>query len=158
MRRQRSLWTGLLALFLLWSSLRAVWSILLAEVDPNYRLASELGFGALFVGGQVVYALFGVTAAAAVWWRWHTALPLGTTALAIYAAMTVSGLLQMRSNPVAAKHAYAASRVARGLPMRPERLEELFSPAGQRLAWGLGALFCLGPLGILWWHQDEFTE
>jgi hypothetical protein len=158
MRRQRSLWTRLLALFLLWSSLRAVWSVLLADVDPNYRLASELGFGTLFVGGQVVYALFGVTAAAAVWWRWRKALPLGTTALAIYAAMTVSGLLQMRSNPVAARSAYAASRQARGLPMRPERLEELFSPAGQRLAWALGAMLCLGPLGILWWRQDEFTE
>ena len=84
----------------------------MAEVDPNYRLASELGFGTLFVGGQVVYALFGVTAAAAVWWRWLKVLPLGTTALAIYAAMTVSGLVQMRSNPVTSKRAYAASREA----------------------------------------------
>jgi hypothetical protein len=158
MRRQRSLWTRLVALFLLWSSLRAVWSVLLAEVDPNYRLASELGFGALFVGGQVVYALVGVTAAAAVWWRWRSALPLGSTALAIYAAMTVSGLLQMRSNPVAAKNAYAASREARGLPVRPERLDELFSPTGQRFAWAIGALLCFGPLVVLWWHQDEFTE
>lgn len=130
----------------------------MAEVDPNYRLASELGFGTLFVGGQVVYALFGVTAAAAVWWRRLKVLPLGTTALAIYAAMTVSGLVQMRSNPVTAKRAYAASREARGLPTRPEHLEELFSPAGQRLAWALGAMLCLGPLGILWWRQDEFTE
>jgi hypothetical protein len=99
MRPQRSLWTRLVALFLLWSSLRAIWSVLLANVDPNYRLASELGFGSLFVGGQIVYALFGITAAAAVWWGWRKALPLGTAALALYAAMTVSGLLQMGSNP-----------------------------------------------------------
>jgi hypothetical protein len=158
MKRSPSVWTRLVALFLLWSSLRALWSVLLAETNPNYRLASELGFGLLFVGGQMVYTLLGVTGAAAVWWRWRNAMPLATAALAVYTAMTLSGLLQMRANPVAARNAYAASREARGLPLPPGRLDELFSPAGQKLAWGIGAVLCLGPLGLLWWRREEFTD
>ena len=79
-------------------------------------------------------------------------------ALALYGAMTLSGLLQMQANPVAARRAYAESREARGLPIRPERLEQLFSPAGQKLAWGIGVVLCLAPLGLLWWHREDFSE
>lgn len=158
MSKSSSVWTRVVALFLLWSSLRALWSVLLAETHPSYRLAGELGYGPFFVGGQIVYTLLGVTAAAAVWWRWRNAVPLGTAALAAYAAMTVSGLLQMKANPVAARAAYRESREARGLPVPSERLDRLFSPAGQRLAWGIGAVLCLAPLAILWWRREEFTE
>jgi hypothetical protein len=158
MRRRPSVWTRLVAVFLLWSSLRALWSVLLADTNPSYRLASELGFGTLFVAGQTVYTLVGVTAAAAIWWHWRIAVPLGTAALALYAAMTLSGLLQMQVNPVAARKAYAESREARGLPIRAERLDELFSPAGQKLAWGIGLVLCLVPLGLLWWRRGEFPE
>jgi hypothetical protein len=83
---------------------------------------------------------------------------LGTGALAIYAALALTGLQQMQDNPAAARKAYTESRRARGLPIREEQLDLIFSPSGQSLAWGIGAVLCLTPLVILWWRREEFPE
>jgi hypothetical protein len=153
-----SIWTRLVALFLLWSGLRAVWFLILAEANPGLRLAKDLGFGPAIQFGEILYALVGLTAAAAIWWRWKGGVQLGTGALAIYAALALTGLQQMQDNPTAARKAYAESRQVRGLPVREEQLDLIFSPSGQSLAWGVGAVLCLTPLLILWWRREEFPE
>jgi hypothetical protein len=135
-----------------------VWFLMLAETNPGFRLAKDLGFGPALQFGEILYALVGLTAAAAIWWRWKGGVQLGTGALAIYAALAVTGLQQMKDNPAAARKAYAESREARGLPVREEQLDLIFSPSGQGLAWGTGAVLCLTPLLILWWRREEFPE
>lgn len=153
-----SIWTRLVALFLLWSALRSAWFLILADANPSLRLAKDLGYGPAIQFGEILYALVGLTAAAAIWWRWKGSVQLGTAALAIYAALAVTSLQQINDNPAAARRAYAQSREARGLPVREEQLDLIFSPSGQSLAWGLGAVLCLGPLLVLWWRREEFPD
>jgi hypothetical protein len=49
-------WTRLVALFLLWSGLRSVWFLMLAETNPGFRLARDLGFGPALQFGEILYA------------------------------------------------------------------------------------------------------
>jgi hypothetical protein len=153
-----TIWTRLVALFLLWSGLRSVWFLILADAHPGFRLAHDLGFGPAIQFGEILYALVALTAAAAIWWRWKGGVQLGTGALAIYAALALTSLQQMQDNPAAARKAYVESRRARGLPVRQEQLDVIFSPSGQNLAWGVGAVLCLTPLLILWWRREEFPD
>jgi hypothetical protein len=153
-----TIWTRLVALFLLWSGLRSVWFLLLADTNPSFRLARDIGFGTGLQFGEILYALVGLTAAAAIWWRWKGGVQLGTGALAIYAALILTGLQQMRDNPAAARKAYAESQETRGLSVREEQLDTIFSPSGQAVAWGGAAVVCLTPLLILWWRKEEFPE
>jgi hypothetical protein len=153
-----SVWTRLVALFLLWSGLRSAWFLMLADANPGFRLAQSLGAGPAIQFGEILYVLVAVTAAAAIWWRWKGGVQLGTGALAIYAALAVTGLQQMNENPAAARKAYVESRRARGLPVREEQLDLIFSPTGQGVAWGLGAVLSLTPLLILWWRRKEFPD
>jgi hypothetical protein len=42
-----------------------VWFLLLADTNPGFRLARDLGFGPALQFGEILYALVGLTAAAA---------------------------------------------------------------------------------------------
>jgi hypothetical protein len=42
------------------------------------------------------------------------------------------------------------------LPLPEERLDRMFSPSGRKLAWGIGAMFALGPLAVLLCRRADF--
>jgi hypothetical protein len=50
-----SVWTRLVALFLLWSGLRSAWFLMLTDANPGFRLAQSLGAGPAIQFGEILY-------------------------------------------------------------------------------------------------------
>ena len=148
----------LVAIFLAWSGLRAIYSFTLGQSDPAYRLALEVGTRIPVHFLNLIYGLLAIAAAVSLWRRRRKGFRLAAVALALYTASTLFGLAQIRNHPEAARQAYAASREARGLPIRPERLDEMFSESGQRAVTVIGLAMCIIPFGLLLWRRKELQN
>ncbi|MEZ5286432.1 MAG: hypothetical protein R2712_16805 [Vicinamibacterales bacterium] len=83
-------------------------------------------------------------------------MSLTLAALAVFTSVTLVQLWRTEQDPARTRAAYAATREARGLPVDPERLDVMFSPAGRRVAWAIAAVFCLAPLTVLLWRRQDF--
>jgi hypothetical protein len=153
-----SVWLRLVALFLAWVGLRAAMTVILMTDDPNLRLAAELGWGPGIQVAGLVVAILACWAAVAIWRGQRRGLTLGILALAVYAGSTAGSLLQAQANPVEAKRAYVAHRAARGLPVRQDRLDQMFSPDGQHLFWIIAGVMMVVPLGVLLWRRGELDR
>jgi hypothetical protein len=156
--RVPSVWLRLVALFLAWIGLRSAWTVILTTDDPNFRLAAELGWGSAIEIAALLVAILSCWAAVAIWRGRRRGLTLGILALAVYAGAGAGSQLQAQANPVAAKRAYAAHRAARGLPVSEDRLNQIFSPQGQRLMWLIAGVMTTLPLGVLLWRRDELNR
>jgi hypothetical protein len=150
-----SLWLRLVALFLVWIGTRGFFFLLIGEVNPQYRMLTEAGYGPAIWISEVIVSVLAIAGGVAIWTRWRHAFMLATAALALYTAATFVGLQQASAQPERAKAAYAEGRLARGLPVPQDRLDEMFSPAGLRLVWITGLVMCLTPYGILLWRRRE---
>jgi hypothetical protein len=146
----------LLRLFLLWLAVRALYFLYIASEDPEYRMASEAGFGPALWLGELLFAFLATGAIAGMWLRWRHTVTLTVAALGVYASILGFQLWQLERDPDQARRAYVASREARGLPVSDDRLDAMFSPAGRRAFWLLGAAFCFVPLAIVLWRRADF--
>jgi hypothetical protein len=156
--RVPSWWLRLVSLFLGWVGVRSAGTVLLTTDDPNLRLAAELGWGSAIHLATLLVAVLSCWAAVAIWRGRRRGLTLGILALAVYAGTGAGSLLQAQANPAAAKRAYAAHRAARGLPLTEDRLNQIFSPDGQRLMWLIAGVLTTLPLGVLLWRRDELDR
>ena len=141
-----------------WLAARSLYFLYLGTEDPEYRIAAEAGFGPLLWGAEILFAFLAVGGAVGMWLRWRHTINLATAALAVYASILTFQLWQMEQDPARARRAYLASREARGLPIREDRLDQMFSSSGRRVAWLLGAGFALVPLGVLLWRRRDFES
>jgi hypothetical protein len=153
--RKLSLWLRLVALFLVWIGTRGFFFLLIGEENPHYRMLTEAGFGPAIWISELIVSTLAIAAGVAIWTRWRQAFMLATAALALYTAATFVGLQQASAQPERAKAAYAESRLARGLPVPQDRLDEMFSPGGMRAVWITGMVMCLTPYGVLLWRRRE---
>jgi hypothetical protein len=156
--RTLSLWLRLVAIFLAWVGTRGFFFLLIGEINPQYRMLTEAGFGRAIWISEVIVSTITIAASVAIWTRWRHAFMLATAALALYTAGTFVGLQQATAQPERAKAAYAESRIARGLPVPQDRLDAMFSPAGLRTVWITGAVLCLLPYGVLLWRRRELER
>lgn len=150
--------TRVLALFLEWTALRALYTIYLGEADSEYRLATEAGFGPSVWAAEALYAFLATGAMVGIFLRWKKTVPLILAASAVSTSLLLFQLQQVEADPSRARDAYAASRRARDLPLAEERLNAMFSPSGRRFIWGAGAIFILGPLGLLLLRRKDFIS
>jgi hypothetical protein len=153
--RKLSLWLRVVALFLIWIGMRGFFFLLIGEINPQYRMLTEAGYGPAIWVSEVIVSALAIAAGVAIWTRWRHAFMLATAALALYTAGTFVGLQQATAQPERAKAAYAEGRESRGLPVPQDRLDAMFSPAGLRVVWATGAVMCLAPYGILLWRRRE---
>lgn len=155
-----SIWLRLLAIYLGWTAASAiyatVYATVLGEMNPEL-LALERGFGPAVTVGQTLYGVLAVGAAVAIWQRIPWAVPLTLVALALDASLTWFGVLQFIADPAAIREAYAASRVARGVPVSDERLDVMFSPSGGIAMAVIAAVMTVAPLAILLWRRHELA-
>lgn len=152
-----SIWLRLLAIYLGWTGVRAIYATVLGEMNPELQLALERGFGPAVTVGQTLYGVLAVGAAVAIWQRIPWAVPLTLVALALDASLTWFGVLQFIADPAAVREAYAASRVARGVPVSDERLDVMFSPSGGIVMAVIAAFLTVAPLAILLWRRHELA-
>jgi hypothetical protein len=88
----QSIWTRLVALFLVGSSLWSAGLLILADSNPSLRPAQNLEFAPALLFGGILYFFVALTAGVSIWWRWKGGVKLGTVALAIYAALACTRL------------------------------------------------------------------
>lgn len=142
--------------YLAWLALRSLYFLYLGSADSNYRFASEAGFGATHWAAQLIGAFLAVGGAVGLIARWRHGVTLTLAALALYTSVGVFELWRMEQDPAAAKRALVASREARGLAVRDEALEFMFSPAGRIIAWTMMGIFSVGPVALLLWRRADF--
>jgi hypothetical protein len=138
-----------LSMFLLWTATRSVYSLYLGQANSDYRFAFENGFGPAVWVGDLVYTVLATAAVVAIWGRSRFAINTVLAALAVSTSLMVVQFRQVEAHPERARNAYAESRRVRGFPVTDDRLDTMFSPAGRRLTWAVGALFTAGPLMLL---------
>jgi hypothetical protein len=153
---RRPWYSRLLPYYLLWLALRTLYFLYLGSADSNYRMAAEAGYGATHWTAQLVCAFLAVGGAVGLVLRWKHGVSITLAALALYTSVTVFQLWRMEQDPEATKRAYVASREARGLPVREEALDVMFSETGRRLAWTTAAILNLGPLVVLLRRRADF--
>jgi len=149
-------WPRVIAAFVMWSGARSLYALVLGDLNPEYQRTSESLFGTAATWGAGLHGLLSVGAAVGIWLRWPKTVPLLMASLAVAASLLVFELQQVEANPGRARALYAENRRLRGLPVDDARLEQMFSPAGRRVGWGIGAVFVLGPLGLLLWRRRDF--
>ena len=144
-------------LFLLWTGGRAIYTAVLYEMDPNYRVAAVAGYGPVLLAGEVLFGILAIGAAVAIYARYRHALMMATAALGLYTALAVVGILQTATDLPAAREAYKASREARGFPVSDERLDMMFTPESIPMLWVIAGALCIPPYAILLWRRHELT-
>jgi hypothetical protein len=154
-RAPRSWWIWFVETFLLWIGGRSIYFAVLSDLDPNYRMAMESGFGPQLVVVEILFGILAIGAGVAIYLRYKHALMMATAALAIYTGLNVAQLWQSANNLPAFREAYKASRDARGLPITEERLDMMFSPEAMPMLWIVLALLCIPPYVILLWRKHE---
>jgi hypothetical protein len=142
--------------FLVWMALRSMYFLYLGSADPEYRLASEAGFGPALWIGEIVASFLAVGAAVGMWRRYRHTLTLTIAALGVFTSVMVFQLWQTEQDPGRARRVYATSRTARGRPVSEARLDQIFSPSGRAVTWVLGGVFCVVPLAVLLWRRQDF--
>lgn len=158
-RQSRSIGTRLVAAFFFWIGVRALWFLFLGSSDPDLKLATELGFGGQTQIAAVLTGVLTIAAALLIWRGSAKAITVGAIALIVYFVANYVQLQRTREHPEAAKQAYAASRIARGLPApSAERLDQMFGPRGQQFMLVLLFGMTVVPLGILWLRRGEFRD
>jgi hypothetical protein len=157
MAAKRSRWIAFVELFLLWTGGRAIYTAVLYELDPNYRVAAVAGYGPVLLGGEVLFGVLAIGAAVAIYVRYRHALMMATAALGLYTALSSVGILQATTDLPAAREAYKASREARGFPVTEERLDMMFRPESIPMLWVIAAALCIPPYVILLWRRHELN-
>ena len=155
MAARRSRWIAFVEIFLMWTGARSIYSAVLYQIDPNYRVATVAGYGTVVVAAEGLLGVIAIGAAVAIYLRYRHALMMATAALALYTGLTLVGVLQTSANLPAAREAYKASREARGLPVTAEQLDRLFSPESIAMLWVIAAVRCIPPYVILVWRKHE---
>jgi hypothetical protein len=146
----------ILSAFLLWTAGRSAYSLYLGQANSDYRFAFEAGFGPAVWIGEALYAFLATGAAVGIWMRSPITVKLALAALAVSASLLLFQFQLTEANPERARAAYAESRRVRGLPVYEDRLAAMFSPAGRRVAWAIGAAMTIGPLALLLARRREF--
>lgn len=125
MRRPRTLL--LLLLFFCWVEARALGWIVFPKTSGSYLLYAALDQMWVHYATCVLTVALAATAAGYLWRPkagWFEATML---ALSVFGVSGLAGMWYTLQHVDAARDAYAASRVARGLPVEPERLAKIFS-------------------------------
>jgi hypothetical protein len=152
-----SRWPRVVAVFLFWSGSRSIYSLVLGGLTSGFQQASGGLFGTAASWGALLHGALSIGAAVAIWVRWQHAVQLIVAALAIAASLAVFEFQRVEADPAAARALYVESRRLRGMTELPaDRLEAMFSPAGRRSVWALGAAMTGGPLAVLLWRRRDF--
>lgn len=138
--------------------IRGIGSALLFSSNPNYYLFNQAGIGFLyFILSIPVLILTGVT----LQYLWKPK-PIGFwIALSGIALGFVSNLISFfigLANPELMQQAYILSREARGLPVRPERIEQLLSPTGIIITLGVTLSISLILVALFIWKRNYFFQ
>jgi hypothetical protein len=152
-KRPRTL--SILLVFLLWVDARTFGSLVFPKTSGSYHFFVALdAVWVHFLFGAVTVAL-AVTATGYLWKAsagWANAVLI---AFGVYALQTVIETAVMLRNLPLARTAYAAGREMRGLPVRPDRLDEMFTAQGMYMAAGW-TLLILAVLAVAAWRRRDF--
>jgi len=153
-RRPRTLL--FLLLFLLWIDAKTLGTVVFPSTSASYHVFVGLGLAWVhFVLAAVTIAL--AATATGYLWRpepgWINAV---LVALGFYAVQTVVEAALMVRHLPAARAAWVAGRQARGLPLHPDRIDQVFSPD---VLWrGAGAMVVfLAVLAVAGWRRRDFA-
>jgi hypothetical protein len=149
-------WPRIVAALLFWMGARSIYTVVIGDRSPGYGAASGSLFGLAATWGAGLHCLLAIGAAVGIWVRWRHTVQLLLAALAVGASLLVFELQQVEAQPERARALYAEHRRLRGLPIDEARLDQMFSPAGRRAVWGIGAVMMLGPLAVVLWRRRDF--
>lgn len=153
-RRPRSLLV--LLLFFCWLDARALGWIVFPRASASWHFYEALGAAWLHYVLQAVTVALAATATGYLWRPSDGWLQSSLLAIGVLSATTLAGTWMTVRHLDLARSSYAASREARGLPVPPERLAELFTPGA---LWGAAAamLVAMALLAALAWRRRDWA-
>lgn len=152
-RRPKSLW--LLLFFFCWVDARALGAIVFPSTSGTYHFYAALEQVWLHYLVSIVTVVLSATATNALWRPKAGWLEASLIALGVFALSGLASVWYTLRHVDLARDAYAAGRAARGLPVAPERLADIFSvPVLWSGAFGVSAGYVV--LAVLAWRRRDY--
>lgn len=158
MRLKRPKIIILLLIVFLWLFGKNLEHLLRFSISPSYHLLAQVNMESIFfVFRFLLFILYGGT----VWFLWkprHIGFRLALSSLIVSFLKNTMTLSIGINNIDTAKNAYVIWRQARGLPVREEPLNMMFTPSGMYISFGIafGVTLLLAILSL--WKRSYFIE
>ncbi len=138
--------------------LKGIERAFLFSSSPDYYLFTQAGVGFVyFILSIPILILTGVTIQY-LWKPKPIGLWIALSGLALDLANNLVSFFISIQSPEIMQQAYILYREARGLPVRPENIDRIFSPSGILITYGLALGSTLLIAALFLWKKDYFLQ
>ena len=147
----------LLLFFVCWVEARNLAFLFFPDMSSNYYYWDALGVAWVHFAITLVTVALAATAASYLWYPKHGWFEVTTLLIGFMAVSTMGVALHMSQHVDVAREAFENARGARGFPVPPERLDQMFQPTTLMVAAGMAVVF-FGMIEAAAWRRRDYVD
>jgi hypothetical protein len=147
----------LLLFFVCWVEARNLAFLFFPDLSSTYYYWDALGVGWVHFAITLVTVALAATAASYLWYPRHGWFEVTSLLIGFLALSTIGVTLHMTQRADVAREAFESGRGARGFPVPPERLEQMFQPTTLLVAAAIALVF-FALIEAAAWRRREYVD